>query len=179
MNDPTGLFKMRFIGKPNGVLMKSAPGNFKQGEVVPLPYRHSRFPYWELVEDKPVLKVPAASKDDSVFEEPVYIPDEDEATIEAPASQSIPPVVDPDVNISPDTDATIEPYMSFNTQTGRMGQYIIPKAPIKPVDEPSPEPKELSRDELKQVLDEAGVEYNDKARTSTLKRLVDELGAKE
>ena len=37
----------------------------------------------------------------------------------------------------------------------------------------------FDRDDLKRVLDEAGVEYNPRARTTTLQGLVDELATKE
>ena len=43
--------KMRFIGyKKDGELMRGAPGNYKQGQIVPLPFKMSKLPYWELVD---------------------------------------------------------------------------------------------------------------------------------
>lgn len=42
-----GLFKMKFVGKPGE---RGAPGNYKYGHVYKMPYRHSQFSFWELVE---------------------------------------------------------------------------------------------------------------------------------
>jgi len=145
LGEPTGFFKMRFIGKPDGKLMKGAPGNFKQGEEVFQPYRLSNFPFWELLEDKPVLKIPPPSKSDSVFEESVYIPDDDNEAID-------------EVDISPST-------LIESVETEVIGN--------EPLDE------DTSRKELKKRLADAGVEFNVRARTSTLQKLVDELDAKE
>ena len=68
--DKLARFKMRFIGRPNNQLVKGAPDNYIHGEVYDQPFRMSKFPFWELVEPVPVLKIPPAQADDSVFVPP-------------------------------------------------------------------------------------------------------------
>ena len=68
----TGKFKMKFIGRPDGKLMKNAPGNFKHGEIYTVPYGHSKFPFWEMIDPEPKLVVP---EDSSSFEEAYFIPE--------------------------------------------------------------------------------------------------------
>ncbi len=71
----TGNFKMRFIGRPEGKLMKNAPGNFEHGKIYVVPYGHSKFAFWELIDKPPVLKVPASTE---TFEEAFYVPKDEE-----------------------------------------------------------------------------------------------------
>lgn len=176
MNDPQGNYPMKFIGKPEGILMKGAPGNYIHGKVYHVPYSYSRRPFWELLADPPTLKVDEPTSKDSVYDEPVYVPSD---TAEISITPSA-PLQDDEVNINPDTGASIEPYMSYNVKSGEFKEYT-PKT-IPPELEPKPEVDEvvdLDREELKQKLVDAGVEFNDKARTTTLKRLVDELASEE
>lgn len=75
MNEIHGVFKMRFIGKPNGVLMRGCPSNYVQNEIYVLPYHpYGKMPYFELLDPPPVLKVPAAQVEDSVFENSIFVP---------------------------------------------------------------------------------------------------------
>lgn len=68
--------KARFIGKPSGVYMKGAPCNYTHGAVYTIPLKFAQFKYWEILDPPPVLKVPAASVEDSVFENQVFVPPE-------------------------------------------------------------------------------------------------------
>ena len=65
---------MRFVGKPNGVFMKGAPGSYEQGKIYEVPFHYSQWKFWELVEPPPELKVPDASKEDSVFSGEAIVP---------------------------------------------------------------------------------------------------------
>lgn len=169
MNDPQGNYKMRFICGPNGKLLKGAPGNFKCGEVVSLPFRHSRFAFWELIDTPPTLKVPDMSEAESVYEETTFLPVDDDEDEVAEIVMSFSAPIDEDLNLSPDTSATIEPYMRYNTGTGVFSE----------IPEEQEEEKELTRDELLTVLADAGVEVKRGTRTTTLQRMVDELVSKE
>ena len=160
---------MRFVGKPNGKLLRGAPGNYIHGQVYQMSFNNSKFKFWELVEEEPVLTVPEDTE--SIYEEPIYVPAEG-------LDMGNTPVEHPeDVNVDPTTDATIEPYMSFNATTGEMSPYVDTSSEEVAVTETVS--KKLTRDELKELLDEAGVVYKPGARTTTLERLVDELVSKE
>lgn len=169
MIDKNQRFKMRFIGKPNGVFLKGAPGNYVHGKEYMMPFRHSAFAYWELMEEPPVLRVDE-SPDDSVFEEAVYIPDDEEAVVEFTVSAPIDEMV---FDVDPEAPAIIEPFMTYNTGTGLMSTYV----------EPTPEPEiedaldetPLTRKELLKALAEADVEVKKGTRTTTLRKMVDEL----
>jgi len=65
---------MRFVGRPEGKLMKGAPGNYRQNEIYLQPFRMSRFAFWKLIDPPPELKVPEAKTEDSVFEENIFVP---------------------------------------------------------------------------------------------------------
>lgn len=145
---------MKFVGKPNGKFLKGAPGNFTHGEIYTVPYRHSKTAYWELIEEIPELTVPDI---DEELEESYYIP-EDEPTIENTISAIL-----EGVDVNPNTPAIIEPYMTIDGVSGKMKEYK------------EPEPVELSRKDLKKILDDAGVKYNKRTRTENLKKLVDAL----
>lgn len=69
-----GFFKFKFVGKPSGTLMKGAPKGYNQGDVVELSYRYNNYPWWELLDPPPVLNIPPAKVEDSVFEGNVFVP---------------------------------------------------------------------------------------------------------
>ena len=182
MSDPKGLFKMRFIGKPGGVFMKGAPGNYVHGKSYLQPYHMSKFKFWQLEEEVPVLVAPPLDDGDEVFEEAVYIPDDDDE--EAATIEMTPVNLEVDENpYDPDAPAILEPYSVFNTGTGRTTPYVPPEITTTEstpnyevtLSTQEPEEEELDRKELIKALDEAGVEYKKGARTTTLKKLVDEL----
>lgn len=85
MNDPQGTYKMRFKCDSNGSLLKGAPGNYVCGEIYRKAFRHSRFAFWELLEEVPVLIVPESTDEDGVFDESVFIADDaEEILVEMP-----------------------------------------------------------------------------------------------
>lgn len=69
-------FKMKYVGRPNGVLLKGSPGNYTQNAIYSLPYSYSLTPYFELLDPPPVLKVPPAKVEESVFESSIFVPPE-------------------------------------------------------------------------------------------------------
>lgn len=87
---------MKFVGRPQGKLMKGAPGNYVQNQIYRIPFRHSKFKFWQLVEETPELVVPEMMLEDSVyesapeevvvektpFEEPIFVPEPEVETIE-------------------------------------------------------------------------------------------------
>jgi len=193
-----GNAKMRFVCSPNGKLLKGAPGNFKCGGIYVQPFHLSSFPYWELVEPTPELKIPEASESDSVFDEPIYVPDDDAAPVEMRTS----PMEVAGVNVDPNAPATMEPYMKFNPRTGQLrGIHVEPEMPPKPIEE-EPELEEPSiadlgdmgghatfgnndtlveespkkiREKLKAILDAKGIKYLTNTRTTTLAKMVEDL----
>jgi hypothetical protein len=96
--------KAKFIGKPNGVYMKGAPCNYIHGQVYSIPYKFSQFPFWELLDPPPVLKVPAARVEDSVFESSIFVPPEMNDAPSGPSSSkpSVLPTVPPVMPVSGD-----------------------------------------------------------------------------
>jgi hypothetical protein len=64
------MVKLRFIGKPGGKLVKGAPGNYEQGQVIIGPADKAvNFPkIWVLLEKMPELVIPELTDDDSVFD---------------------------------------------------------------------------------------------------------------
>lgn len=178
---------MKFVGRPNGRLLKGAPGNYKHGETYMQPYHMSRFAFWELLEEDPVLVVPEADDLDDVFEENVFVPDEEGAEIGVDVK--IEPDDDEDVNIDPNVGATIEPYMSM--RKGRLVPYVenvstsdtsmddmtistsngFPDFELKVED--------MSRENLLDILKDADVEVKPRTRTTTLRKMVEELGSKK
>lgn len=157
---------MRFVGRPNNVLMKGAPGNYEQGKVYQMSFNNSLFKFWELMVEPPVLVAPKPKPSDDVYDEPVYIPEE--ALSMSGGDVQIPS----DVNVDPNADATIEPYMNFNMSTGELSPHTYTAS-----DEP--DVAEKTRDELKAILDEAGVVYKKTSRTKTLQKLVDKFVSEE
>ena len=176
MSEPQGNYNMKFVGKPNGKLLKGAPGNYTHGVIYKQPFRMSKFPYWQLMEPVPELRVPEVGKGDSVYEDAIYVPD-DEAE---PLGEFTPIVPTEDINADPNTGATIEPYMTYSQKDGKMKAYVDKREP-QPVPEPTPEPEPeeeepgLDRDALKAILDEKGVKYLKNARTVTLAKMVEAL----
>jgi len=200
----TGNFWMRFIGKPNGVFMKGAPGNFIHGQKYKVPYGHSKFPYWELLEEEPVLQV-FDDVGNSVYEDAVYTPDEPgeevvvdkdsewsyteteeyEVTVSEPVEVEVTastqtqgvemnthtPMIIDGVDYSPNAPAILEPYGTFSPATGEVGEHKD-ELVAKNRGEQSPE---LTRDDLLKVLSDAGVEVKPRTRTTTLKKMIDEL----
>ena len=163
MSDPEGNFKMRFICGPDGKLLKGAPGNFECGSVHKLPFRHSRFKFWELIEQAPVLRVPDITEEDSVFDESVFMPEEAD---EEAAEISLTPAPQPEeeINIDPDAPAILESYEAYELGTTTLS------------DEPSEEPvSETSGEDLLDILAARGVEVKKGTRTTTLQKMVDEL----
>lgn len=158
MNDPKGLFKMKFVGKPDGKLMKWAPGNYIHGEVYMQPYRMSRFAFWELLEETPELIAPETTEMDDVFEEAFYIPD-DESVVG----------FEGEVNLDLDVPASIE-FSSSDVEV-----YNVDFT----ASEHTPPEEELDRDSLLEVLEKAGVEVKPRTRTTTLVKMVAELETKE
>ena len=174
-----GNAKMRFVCSPNGKLLKGAPGNFKCGGIYVQPFHLSSFPYWELVEPTPELKIPEASESDSVFDEPKYVPDDDAAPVEMRTS----PMEVAGVNVDPNAPATMEPYMKFNPRTGQLrGIHVEPEMTPKPIEE-EPELEEPSVADLGDMSGHATPEFNIPTETSPktreeLKAILDAKGIK-
>lgn len=177
MSDPQGNFKMRFIGRPGGVLMRGAPGNYIHNKIYTVPYHYSRFPFWELVDGPLELKIPEMSASESVFDDVVYVLDDDAATIEVEPKPS--PLEDEEINADPNTDASIEPYMRYSPSSNKLFDISLSSTSDDEVTVSTPEPVEKSREELIGILTEAGVEVKPRTRTATLQKMVDELVSKE
>lgn len=62
---------MKFIGKPNGKFMKGAPGSYTHGAIYYMPFKHSNFNYWELVEKPPEMAIPTAPIEESNLTKPI------------------------------------------------------------------------------------------------------------
>jgi len=176
MSKRKGLFRMRFIGKPGGQLMKHAPGNYEHGKIYRMPLEYSQWKFWELIDKPPEVIAPPPTSEDDVY---MFIPDEE--TVSAP--------VNPELNIDPNTPASVEPYASFNTGTGQLTD-IDPEAFTQsepamlttPFNVPQIEEEleeDLTRDELLEILEEAGVEVKPRTRTTTLLKMVAELDSEE
>jgi len=227
---------MKFVGRPDGKLMKHAPGNYIHGQEYMVPFNHAQWDFWELLEDKPVLVAPEPSGADDVFEETFFIPEEEETevTLSAPIPEKAPvvepqpeisieetppPTHDESVNIDPNAPATIEPYMMFNPGTGKIriidpeefpeqksktNESVLLELEIirlqkaldeakatpsvkleevleEPVEEAVPveEPVGDTRDDLLDILKHAGVEVKPGTRTTTLRKMVDNLESQE
>lgn len=162
---------MRFIGRKDGKLMPGAPGNYVHGKVYSMPFRHSKFKYWELLDAPPELKVPESGDADSVYDEAVFIP-WDETSTEEPESEvtlSTPTPVDLDAH----TKEIAENYkkQGMYLLDADEGVIVQPDDPVK-IDS-------RSRDDLKKILDDAGVDYNPRLRTETLQKMVEALESEE
>lgn len=184
---PEGNYEMRFICDENGKLLKGAPGNYTCGKTYMMPLRHSEYPYWELLGEPPVLEIPPPSEDDDVFSGVSPLPDIEVEQDDSDREN----VEDFDAeNVDADAPAVLEPYASI--KNGKVVAYQeetrIPEvsdsneAEEEETDEELdefPSDEEWSRDELKRILDEEGVEYSKYAHTPTLKEKVEELGSEE
>ena len=111
-NDPQGSFAMKFIGKPQGVYMHGAPGGYDQGKVYWMRFRHSRFAWWQLMEDAPVLKAPELKDIDDAFDGVGYVPEEDEPEEEAPIIE----VEEPQPEPSPEIAELLKQIEALKTQ---------------------------------------------------------------
>lgn len=184
MSKREGFVKMRFVGKPEGILMKGAPGNYEHGKIYDQPFDMSQWKFWELIEKPPEIIAPPLSDDDNVFEEPMFVPDEEQVAIpEIGVELTASAPVNNELNIDPDTPASIEPYASFNTGTGQLTD-IDPESfsQSEPVLLTTPfnipplgEEKEYTRDELLEILKKAGVEVKPRTRITTLLKMVENL----
>jgi hypothetical protein len=192
----TGNFKMRFVGKPNGVFMKGAPGNFKHGEVYTVPFGHSKFKFWEMLEEEPVLKAPELSSGDDVwnYEEEIYVP-EPEITVSEPEVVEVTttetvqgvemnthtPIMRDGVDYSPNAPAVLEPYGTFNTGTGEVGdhQEKLAKKKGEAILDLDTKVDNMTRGVLLGILKDAGVAVKKRTRTTTLRKMVDNLEAEE
>ncbi len=201
----TGNFRMKFIGKPNGVFMKNAPGNFKHGETYVVPYGHSKFPYWEMIDPEPKLVVP---EDTDSFEDAYFVPDdmvddspdewsysapeEVEITVSEPVEETVtvstpvqgvemntrsPRIVD-GVDYDPHAPAILEPYGTFNHKTGKVDEHqdeLVKKNRGEAILDLAVKVDNMSRGVLLGILKEADVEVKKGTRTTTLRKMVDSL----
>jgi len=199
------IVKLRFIGRPGaGRLVKAAPGNYKQGEVVSGPLIWAKvFPnVWELVETVPELRVPSATKGDGVFEDAIFIPDDDEMLEDGALSEAdlgdggghptknkvvLPPELltpktsDAEVTLSGSSNVELDAHTKeIIAGYKKQGMYLLDAdegilvSPDEPIEKDT-----HGRDELKALLDEAGIKYSVKSRTETLARMVQTLESKE
>lgn len=168
MDGITGNFKMRFVGKPDGKLMKGAPGNYEHGKVYVVPYHYSTFKFWELIEHPPELKVPDPSEDESVFES-TFLPPEEIPVEEVPKDEPIEKEEGEPEGYEM-VHITTEKSYEKNLQKLSRGEYEVDRDGLIHYDKPVP-----SRKELKKKLDEAGVDYNQRTRTPNLIKMVEEL----
>lgn len=79
-----GRFKMMFVGRPDGKLMKGAPGNYEHGKVYSVPLHYSKTKFWKLLDEAPKYVAPDAKREDSVFQE---------ASAVVPPDDGLPPEV--------------------------------------------------------------------------------------
>ncbi len=99
-----GRVKMRFVGKPNGILMKGAPGApYQHGVVYDVPAKFGQWKFWEPVESPPEIRAPEAKREDSVFGDEVFIPPEAFQTSTEPV-----PVVTPSIQVGELTESKPE-----------------------------------------------------------------------
>lgn len=88
--------KMKFVGKPNGILMKGAPRNYIHGNIYDVPWGYAKDKFWEPLETRPVLKVPPLEEGkDAIFNIEAFLPPEEPVAITADISAfDEPPVED-------------------------------------------------------------------------------------
>ena len=181
------IVKLRFIGRPEGgKLVKGSPGNYKQGEITSGPLIWAKvFPnVWELVEPTPELRVPDMVKGDSVFEDAIFVPDDDGGESEAvffPEPQ-MPKTKDAGITLSGSAETELDAHTrEVIAGYKKQGLYLLDadEGIMVSSDEPEEKKDPRSRDELKTILDEAGVKYSVKSRTETLARMVQTLESKE
>lgn len=151
---------MKFIGKPGGKFMKGAPGSYTHGEVYVVPYSYSHFPYWELVGKKPELTIP---EEEGEFEEAFFISEDDDVEYTSTPSMGVPGLLS-----QGDYEKQI--------RNIEKGNFTVDPDGLIDYDVAS---KPLTRKELKKILDDAGIDYNKRARQPTLQKLVDALDQEE
>lgn len=183
MNDPEGRFKMRFIGRdPNGKLMKGAPGNYQAGKVYEMPFRHSRYKWWQLIEPVPELVVPPISEEGSVFEEAYHVDWEEDmldSTHDARTLTATAPIeVLRGTGVLGGDTATIESMKDYERSLTKVEE--MPVLQEKPEVVAKEETEFVdSREDLMAKLDAAGIEYNRKSHSKTLQALVEKLESEE
>ncbi len=143
----TGKFWMKFVGRPDGRLMKGAPGNYIHGKEYHIPYGHSKRLFWELLEEVPELKVP---EETDSFEEAYFISEE---KVKAPPSKSDTAVIETTVSARQGSEDYVPPInapaiiessgFTIDGKTGKLKPYVKP--------EPA-EPKRTEADVLKLEL---------------------------
>jgi hypothetical protein len=203
----TGNFRMKFIGKPEGKLMKNAPGNFEHGKEYVVPYGHSKFPFWEMLEPEPKLVVP---EDTDSFEEAYFVPDDsatveveewsytvseppvEEVTMSEPEEETVPestpvegigmtthtPHIVDNVDYALEAPAIIEPYGTFRRKTGGIVEHkedLIKKNRGEAILDLEVKVDNMSRGVLLGILKDAGVPVKKRTRTTTLRKMVDDL----
>ena len=178
------IVRLRFIGRPEGgKLVRGAPGNYQQGEVTSGPLVWVKlFPrVWELVDSIPELRVPDASEGDSVYEDAIFVPDDDEAEIVFPTEPQTPKTKDAGITLSGSTETELDAHTKEVIEGyKKQGMYLLDADEGIMVSSDEPVEKDpRSRDELKDILDKAGVKYSVKSRTETLARMVQTLESKE
>lgn len=145
------MVKLRFIGKPGGRLMKGAPGNYMQGQIVTGPADRAKyFPkIWQLAEDMPELIIPKATEVESVFD-----PDLPDEVDDSPSSPKEFNLLDPDRSSA----------RSFH----RVG--ALPPLEVASTDS--------SKDEVDVSEMSPTVENLEKSKVAELKAFIDSQGAK-
>ena len=153
---PTGKCWMRFIGYVDGKLVKGAPGNYRQGELVLQPYKLSTYPWWQLADEVPPLEAPEPVEADSVFMETV--PD-----AEMPSSLKRMLGVQEGEMRLPDADEVT-------------GFPVPPDEGDEALEEVT---EELSREEVIAFLEDNGIEYNKHHSSDYLRKLMSEHDPQE
>lgn len=133
-NRVPGRFKMRFIGwKPDGTLMKGSPGGYVQDKIYEVPFHYSQWPYWKLIEPPPAdLKVPDASKEDSVFSEVSVVPKaqkKDSGLEEDVVDDEIPPEILRELKEMGDGEVGVMPKTEIPKKRGRKPRVLEPSSP--------------------------------------------------
>ena len=166
--------KLRFVGRTaDGKLVKGAPGNYEVGEITlgPLIWAQVHPKIWELVEPPPELRVPDVAEKDSVYDEGVFVPDDQTQESPSNAEVTLSGAVKPELD-----EHEKEVIAGYKSQ----GMYLLDadEGILVPPDE-SIEKDSRSRDELKALLDAAGIKYSKHSRTETLAEMVQTLESKE
>lgn len=179
MSEPQGNFKMRYIGRPNGKLMKGSPGNYIHEKIYNVPFRYSKFAFWELLEPVPKLNAPDATSKDSVYEEEenIYVPAEEELELDSAFEYTL----SAPINVDTYTKEIADNYkrQGYTLLDADNGIFVEPPKGEDELEEKEEVEVVSDREELMKALDEAGVEYNKRSRTETLIKLVEGLTEEE
>ena len=182
-------------------------GNYEHGKLYKVSYGQSKQPFWELVEKPPELKVQEETEsfeeayyvpdDEEQVMEITSSLSVDEISMTSSAGY------EGDAIIDPDAPAIIEPYMMYNTGTGELteapeeifeetpevSEALMLKSEIARLTAALEDAKttpsvkleavlaEPNRGDLLKTLKEAGVEVKPRTRTTTLQKMVDDLGS--